>query len=285
LAAAVNYEKLKGNEGALVRIMPPACHLNSDGEVENWPNEMWRITAVDDSTVTLRSEAGHEITLNSDHVRGYTSGSKPYLTLLVQVFIQGQELNALPGPFPGAAVLPRVDRARKARAFFAPALQRAMARQVAVLDRAMTNASVTSHGKPSCTGDTWQSLMPHATDRLSDTVMFHDLHLGDAQLVAEFKAAVDETTAVLESWIATGVVLTDYNAWNVLMHKVEHSLRIGLSTIARFCPDVQYDATMPASGSMLSRVERALAQAHGQRAAWIARHSAGQSKTLPKGGQ
>ena len=72
---------------------------------------------VDKSNVTIRTEAGHEFTLNSDHVRGYTSGSKPYLTFLVQIFIQGAEIYALPGPFPGAAVLPRIDRARKARAF------------------------------------------------------------------------------------------------------------------------------------------------------------------------
>jgi hypothetical protein len=67
----MNYEKLKGNEGAIVRIMPPACHLNADGEVEDWPNETWTIVSVDKGNATIRSEAGHEFTLNSDHVRGY----------------------------------------------------------------------------------------------------------------------------------------------------------------------------------------------------------------------
>jgi hypothetical protein len=86
----MNYEKLKGNEGAIVRIMPPACHLNADGEVEDWPNETWTILSVDKSNVTIRTEAGHEFTLNSDHVRGYTSGSKPYLTLLLQIFNSGR---------------------------------------------------------------------------------------------------------------------------------------------------------------------------------------------------
>ena len=281
----MNYEKLKGNEGARVRIMPPACHLNADGEVENWPNEMWTIAAVEESKVTIRTEAGHEIVLNSDHVRGYTSGTKPYLTLLVQIFIQGAEVSVVPSPFPGAAVLPRVDRARKARAFFAPALQRAMARQIAILDRAMANAAVTSHGKPSCPGDTWQSLMPAPTDRLSDPAMFHDLHLGDAHLVAEFKAAVDEIAIMLGSWIATNVPLSDYNAWNVLMHKAEHSLRTGVLAAARFCPEIQYDATMPAGGTLQNRVERSLAQASAQRTAFIARHQAAQATVRRKAGR
>lgn len=281
----MNYEKLKGNEGAIVRIMPPACHLNADGEVEDWPNEMWTIVSVDTGNATIRSEAGHEFTLNSDHVRGYTSGSKPYLTLLVQIFIQGTEIYALPGPFPGAAVLPRIDRARKARAFFAPDLQRAIARQVAILDRAMANYSGTSHGKPSCPGDTWQSLMPHSTNRLSDVQMFHDLQLGDAELIAEFKAAVDELAELLRAWTATGASLNEYNAWNVLMHKVEHSLRAGILAAARFCPGVQYDATMPAAGTLQRRAELSLTQANTLRAAFLARHSPPQAKVLWKAGR
>jgi hypothetical protein len=281
----MNYEKLKGNEGAIVRIMPPACHLNADGEVEDWPNETWTILSVDKSNVTIRTEAGHEFTLNSDHVRGYTSGSKPYLTLLLQIFIQGAEIYALPGPFPGAAVLPRIDRARKARAFFAPELQRAMARQVAILDRAIANYSVTSHGKPSCPGDTWRSLMPRSTNRLSNAEMFHDLQLCDAELIAEFKAAVDELAGMLGAWIATGVSLNEYNAWNSLMHKVEHSLRAGMLAAARFCPDVQYDATTPAAGTLRARVELSLTQADTLRAAFLARHSTPQAKVLRKAGR
>lgn len=258
--------------------MPPACHLNANGEVEDWPNETWTIVSVGKDNLTIRAEAGHEFTLNSDHVRGYTSGSKPYLTLLVQIFIQGAEVSALPGPFPGAAVLPRIDRARKARAFFAPELQRAIARQVAILDRARANVSVTSHGKSSCPGDTWQSLMPYATSRLSDAGMFHDLQLGDADLIAEFKATVDELAEMLGVWIATSVSVDEYNAWNVLMHKVEHSLRTGLSAAARFCPDVQYDATMPAAGTLRTRVEISLKQASTLRAAFLARQPTPQPK-------
>jgi hypothetical protein len=281
----MNYEKLKGNEGATVRIMPPACHLNADGEAQDWPNEPWTIHSVDKSNVTIRTEAGHEFTLNSDHVRGYTSGSKPYLTLLVQIFIQGAEIYVLPSPFPGAAVLPRIDRARKARAFFAPELQRAMARQVAILDRAIVNYSVTSRGDPSCPGDTWQSLMPRSTNRLSDTQMFHDLQLGDAKLIAEFKAAVDELAGMLEAWISTGTSLNEYNAWNILMHKVEHSLRAGMLAAARFCPDAQFDTTSPATGTLRTRVERSLTQADTRRTAFIARNSTPQAKVLRKAGR
>lgn len=269
----MNYEKLKENEGAVFHIMPPACHLNADGEAEHWPNETWKLLAVDKNIVTIRSADGHEVKLNSDHVRGYTSGSKPYLTLLVQIFIQGTEVSMLPGPFPGAAVLPRVDRAQKARAFFAPEIQRVMARQVAILDRVTINYSITSHGKESCSGDAWQSLMPCSASLRSGAEMFHDLHLRDAELIAEFRAAVDEIEEILESWIATGVSLNEYNAWNFLMHKVEHNLRIGMLAAARFCPDAQYDATMPAVGTLRVRVERSLVQADRLRADFIARRA------------
>jgi hypothetical protein len=115
--------------------------------------------------------------------------------------------------------------------------------------------------------------------------MFHDLQLCDAELIAEFKAAVDELAGMLGAWIATGVSRNEYNAWNSLMHKVEHSLRAGMLAAARFCPDVQYDATTPAAGTLRARVELSLTQADTLRAAFLARHSTPQAKVLRKAGR
>jgi hypothetical protein len=278
----MNNEHLQRNVGHVVKLMPPAHHLNAAGEVEGCPNEDWTIVSVERNRITVRSDAGHTTVLASDHVRNYTSdpktsseGTAPrgHLTLLVQLFIGNGEVSAVPAPYPGAGVLPRIDRSRKARTFFAPEFQRAMAKQIAILDRIAANYSQTALGRDSCPGDTWTSLMPHGTEGLTDSAMFHDLSLGDAELLAEFNASLREVTRILENWTATSVMLSEYNAWNVLMHKVQHSLRTGMLAAQRFCPESPYDATMPASGKLVSRAERALSQTDQLRASFIARHT------------
>ena len=276
----MNYDQLSRNVGRFVKLMPPACHLNAAGEVEGCPNEDWKIEAVERNRIVIRYVAGHAYQLAGDHVRNYTTDPKDedeqrgFLTLLVQIYIDGMNVSAVPTPYPGAAVLPRIDHQRKARAFFAPELQRALARQIAILDRVTANYSMTSHGKANCPGDTWMSLIPYPSGTLADATMFHHLPQDDAEMLAEFNAAVREVTNILQSWIASDVPLTEYNAWNFLMHKVERSVRTGMSAARRFCPDCQYDATMPASGTLLTRAERSLSQAEGFRAAFLKRHAA-----------
>jgi len=68
--------------------------------------------------------------------------------------------------------------------------------------------------------------------------------------LAEFYASVREVDDLLEAWITTGEDHNNYNIWNVLMHKAQHSLRIGASIVREFCPSRQYDACSPASGTL-----------------------------------
>jgi hypothetical protein len=99
-----------------------------------------------------------------------------------------------------------------------------------------------------------------------------------AEALSEFNAAVREIGNILEGWIATDMSLSEYNAWNVLTHKVERSVRAGMMVAQRFCPDKQYDATMPAIGSLLSRADRSLSQAERLRAAFLERQPAPSAK-------
>jgi hypothetical protein len=81
-----------------------------------------------------------------------------------------------------------------------------------------------------------------------DAAVYRNLSASDAELLSEFYAAVTEVADIIGHWSAT-VEVTDYNAWNVLMHKVQHSLRVGELVVQRLCPDRAYDATSPSEGA------------------------------------
>jgi hypothetical protein len=67
------------------------------------------------------------------------------------------------------------------------------------------------------------------------------------------------------------MALTEYNAWNVLMHKVQNSLRMGELAVQKLCHDRAYDATMPAGGSLLSQCQRVLTAADKAREIFMAK--------------
>lgn len=113
-------------------------------------------------------------------------------------------------------------------------------------------------------GDTWKSLTPFQPRLFPSAPAYRDLSGADATLLAEFYGAVDEVRDIIEHWSDT-VALTDYNAWNVLMHKVQHSLRLGELAVKKLCPDREFDATMPSVGTLLSRSQKALAAADNAR--------------------
>jgi hypothetical protein len=71
--------------------------------------------------------------------------------------------------------------------------------------------------------------------------------------------------------------MTEYNAWNVLMHKVQHSLKFGEVAVQKLCPDRAYDATMPAVGNLLSQSQRVLAAAENARNVFITKFEASQA--------
>lgn len=120
-----------------------------------------------------------------------------------------------------------------------------------------------------------ESLRP-VQPRLFPHVAAHrELSASDAELLAEFYGAVSEVDDLTQHWAAT-ITLTEYNAWNVLMHKVQHSLKLGELVAQKLCPDRVYDATMPAGGSLLSQSQRVMTSADKTREAFMAKFSASQ---------
>jgi len=118
---------------------------------------------VTEDYVEIGAASGHVYRLGNDHIRNFTAdvhrdhdGLKHgFLTLHVQLFIEGANVRAVPTRQPGDPVAPLVNRALRARAFFAPELERIFRRQVQIFNRVMPNYTMTSVGKGSCPGDTW----------------------------------------------------------------------------------------------------------------------------------
>jgi hypothetical protein len=282
----MNLEQLKRNVGQQVKLVPPACHLDAAGDPLPSLNENWTIEAVTNDYIEIRTALGQSYRLAKDHVRNFTSDTpsstddnrRGFLTLHVQLFVEGADVSAVPSERPGAAVIPPIDRARRARVVFAAELERAFRRQVEILGRVVPNFSMTSLGKASCPGDTWTSLAPLKPTLYPTAPVFQDLSTTDAELLSEFYAATQEVADLLTRCLAESTSLSEYNVWNYLMHKVEHSLRVGGEAVRRFCPDRRFDATSPAGGTLLSQSERALSIAEQARSAFMGRVTASQAQ-------
>jgi hypothetical protein len=278
----MNFDKLKRNVGYQVKLKPSACHLSPTGDLLLAQDEDWIIVAVTADYIETETLAGCRYRLGKDHVHHFTSDphrsteltKHGFLTLNVQLFIQGIEVWATPNSQPGAAVAPdnNVSTAEKARSYFTPELERLFRRQVWVLGRIIPNYTMTSLEKESC-GDSWESLRPAPSVLYPNSPFLRDLSPTDVGLVAEFCNALQEVQDILADWIGSQP-LSEYNCWNFLMAKVQHSLWVGAQAIERFCPDRQYDATMPASGTLLSQATRALSNADQARNAFMVRVAA-----------
>jgi hypothetical protein len=242
--------------------------------------------------IEINTASGHFYRLGKDHVRSFATDphrsmdglNHAFLQLHVQLYVHGSDVTAVPNFQPGAAVPPPVNPALKARATFVPELERVFRRQVQILDRVVVNFSVTANdlvGIPQTfrPGDTWESLRPVQPQPhlFPQATVYRDLSTSDAELLAEFYGAVSEVADLIEHWAGT-MALTEYNAWNVLMHKVQHSLRMGDLAVQKLCPDRAYDATMPAGGTLLSRSLRVLTAANKAREIFISKFEALQQR-------
>jgi hypothetical protein len=279
----MNWDKLKHNIGYKVQLVPAACHLDTAGDILPPRGEDWTITSSGADFLEIDTKSGHLYRLGKDHVHHFTSDAHRsaggdnygFLTLHVQIFIQGIAVSAVPNGRPGAPVdPPATDKAIRARVHFIPEVERRFRRQVQVLDRCLLNFGLTSHDKPANPPDTWASLRPSQASLYPNAAPIQDLSAADSELLAEFHGAVDEIDELLDNWINFST-FPEYNCWNYLMHKVEHSLRMGSKVIHKFCADRQFDATMPASGTLLSRAEAVLARAGQMRTAFIERRQLG----------
>ena len=108
----MKLDRLKKNVGWLMEIMPPACHLDDHSNHLPEKNEDWKVEEVTDDVVRLSAQSGHQLTLGTDHIysfatnpqRAATNGSFGFLTLHVQVFVQGARVFVKPNSRPGERV-------------------------------------------------------------------------------------------------------------------------------------------------------------------------------------
>lgn len=163
-------------------------------------------------------------------------------------------------------------RAEAARRYFAPELARVIRQQVYILGRAVPNFVMASVDKPG-PGDRWSSLKPALPTLYPAAPEFAHLPAEDATLLNEFYSLVQEIAGVVDSWIDNEPPSPIVNAWNVLMQKVHHCLRTGKLAVERFCPDREFDATMPAVGTLIARIDTAIASVQPALDAHLARHA------------
>jgi hypothetical protein len=272
--------QLKRNAGMVVKLQPAACHLDGFGEALPYRDDDWTIVEVtDDSVVIVSSDLRYR--LGTDHIHHFNSDAersnegKKYgvLVLTVQLFVESASIR-IANTRPGTPIFPSIDRALRARTYLAPYLRRALARQVWVLNRVLPNYGMTSRKSAHCPGDTWLSLLPYPSSEIENAGPFADLAASDLARIGEFFASLHEIKNLLEDFVTTAQSLDEYNVWNVLMHRVEHSLRVGAKAFSAISDDVQLDDASPAGGLLLTNIEKGLASAERSRSAFIARFAA-----------
>lgn len=112
----MNKDMMKKNVNAHVLLVPPACRLDHNGlELKaTVDDDWWRVESVDDDGVKISDpRTGHFRTLGYDHIYKFTSdGTKNgavrgFLSLHVQVFVQGNNVRVVPNARPGEPLPPR----------------------------------------------------------------------------------------------------------------------------------------------------------------------------------
>jgi len=156
------------------------------------------------------------------------------------------------------------------RTYLAPELARIVARQINILGRAVANFVTTSVGKRPHPVDTWASLKPWQPVLYPNAAEFRNLPAEDATLLVNFYDSLQEITDIVNSFVDNQDI-ADFNAWNVLMQKVQHNLSIGQRAVQIFCPERQYDATIPVAGTLLHQSERVISEAQAVLAAHLSR--------------
>lgn len=282
----MNLKMLKRDVGYLIRLLPTVIYCDADGIPTGAPDGHWTITSVGHDGVTITSQSGINCRLSTDHVYRFVTdlvlpddtSTRGFLQLHVQIVIRGTEVSVVPNHQPGAPVDVPEIAATRARSLYAPEIQRTMRGLVYVLDRTIVNFSVTGNimvgiQQPISPGDTWQSLKFSHPQKIASSPAYKDLAGDDIEMLAEFYGAATDVAGILEEW-SERVPLTDYNHWNVFMHKVEHALKRGDFVIRKFCSDCPFDAMIPVAGNMLTRTRKSLDQASKVRSTHIERMNA-----------
>jgi hypothetical protein len=112
----MNKDMMKRNVGAHVLLVPPACHLDRN-DLEIPPrveDDFWIVESVNDEGVRISDpRTAHARVLAYDHVYDFTSDQpqnstrRGFLTLKVQMYVQGNEVRIVPNVRPGEPVVPK----------------------------------------------------------------------------------------------------------------------------------------------------------------------------------
>src|SRR5260370_30329180 len=110
----MKLDRLKKNVGWRMEILPPACHLDDQGNPLPEKNEDWLVEEVTDDLVWLSEQSGYQLKLGTDHVysfatnpqRASAGGNFGFLSVHVQVFVQGGRVFVKPNARPGERVPP-----------------------------------------------------------------------------------------------------------------------------------------------------------------------------------
>jgi hypothetical protein len=111
----VNFERLKGSVGQVVQLEPIACELDEQGNELPAVNDDWLVRDVRSDFIRIDNmRTSHVAKLGPDHVHHYTSNPNRreggykygFLTLTVQIFLQGVNLSVRPNSRPGEPVRP-----------------------------------------------------------------------------------------------------------------------------------------------------------------------------------
>jgi hypothetical protein len=100
----MNRNMMKKNVHSRVLLQPPAYRLDHHGfEVKAVEDEWWIVQEITDEGVTISDpRSGHFRLLGYDHIQKFTSdgmkqgAKRGFLTLLVQLYIQGNDVRVLP---------------------------------------------------------------------------------------------------------------------------------------------------------------------------------------------
>jgi hypothetical protein len=108
----MNLEQLKKDVGYRVQLVPIACRLDNLGQPLPEVDDDWIIGEVTDEHVRLSKDTGHFVLLGKDHIHHFTSNPHRsvgttkfgFLNLLVQIFVQGNDVWVKPTLRPGERV-------------------------------------------------------------------------------------------------------------------------------------------------------------------------------------
>jgi hypothetical protein len=117
----MNKQMMKRSLHTHVQLRPPVYRLDQDGfelQARTYvgANDTWFIEDVGDAGVKISRASGHFKTLSYDHIYKFTSDApkngqkRGFLTLLVQLYVQGNEICIEPSARPGEPVPPKAPR-------------------------------------------------------------------------------------------------------------------------------------------------------------------------------